>query len=116
MEQQTLCVALQTSGPAQVFTLRLQREAVFDLGEVQHHGQLVYLLAVGQVAGRHDRGDAQLLLQDAEGQLVVVNAAGLVQGRHVAVEGGSGFRVNLMESQPSKTADLYEENSNERIF
>ena len=70
----------------ETFTFCWHSESALDLGEVQHHGQLVYLTTVGQVTSRHDGGDAQLLLQHAEGQLVVVNSAGLVQGRHVAVE------------------------------
>lgn len=70
------------------FTFRWHRECVLDLGEVEDHGQLVYLATVGQVAGRHDRRDTQLLLQNAEGQLVIMNGTGLVQGGHVSVEKG----------------------------
>lgn len=69
-------------------TFRLCRhtEGLLDLRQVQHHGQLVNLPAVGQIPGRHDGWDAQLLLQDAQCQLVVVNGAGLLQGGHVSAE------------------------------
>lgn len=61
-------------------------EGLLDLAEVEDHRQLVYLSTVGQVARRHDRRDAQLLLQDTKGQLIVVNGIGLVQGGHVTGE------------------------------
>lgn len=67
-------------------TFTFSSEGFLHLCQVQHHGQLVYLAAVGQVPGRHDGRDPQLLLQDVEGQLVVVDRAGLVQGGHVSVE------------------------------
>lgn len=65
----------------QICTFWWRSESIFDLGEVEDHGQLVYLST-----GRHDGGDAQFFLYDAESQLVVVNAARLVQGRHVTLE------------------------------
>ena len=71
---------------SQMFTFCRHSEGLLDLGEIEDHGQLVYLTTVGQVAGSHDRRDAQLLLQNAESQLVVVNRAGLIQGGHVTVE------------------------------
>lgn len=58
---------------SQTFTFCGCSESLLDLGEVEDHGQPVNLTAAGQVAGGHDRRDAQLLLQDAEGHLVVVN-------------------------------------------
>lgn len=61
-------------------------EGLLNLAEVEDHGQLVYLSTVGQVASRHDRRDAQLLLQDTKRQLIVVNGTGLIQGGHVAGE------------------------------
>lgn len=57
-----------------------------DLAEVEDHGQLVYLSAVGQVTRRHDGRDAQLLLQDTKSELVVVNGTGLIQRGHVTEE------------------------------
>lgn len=65
------------------FTFGWHTEGILDLGEVEDHGQLVYLSTVGQVIGRHDRRDAQLSLQDAIGQLDVVHSTGLIQGGHV---------------------------------
>lgn len=64
-----------------MFTFWWQSESVFDLREVEDHGQLIDL-----PTGGHDGGDAQLFLYDAEGQLVVVNAVPLIQRRHVTVE------------------------------
>lgn len=61
-------------------------EGLLDLAEVQDHGQLVYLSTVGQVASRHDRRDAQLLLQDTERQLIIVSGTGLVQRGQVTAE------------------------------
>lgn len=62
------------------------RESLLDLGEVQHHGQLVYLTTFCKLIGGHDWRDAQLLLQNAKGQLVVVNSVGLIQSGHVTVK------------------------------
>lgn len=64
-----------------IFTFWRQSKSIFDLGEVEDHGQLVYLST-----GRHDGRDAQFFLYDAEGQLVVVNVVRLIQGRQVTLE------------------------------
>ena len=67
-----------------------------DLGEVQHHGQLVYQATAGHGAGGHHRGDAQLPLQKIHGQLVVVNRIGLIQRRHVTETRRGSQRNNQM--------------------
>lgn len=84
------------------FTFCWRSEGLLDLCEVEDHGQLVYLTGIGQVTGRHDRWDAQLLLQDAKSQLVVVNSAGFIQGGHVTVGGKLGLLYSVRYGDKSR--------------
>lgn len=62
-------------------------ESIVDLSEVEHHRQLIDLLARGKVTGRHDGCDAKLLLENVEGQLVVVCGIIFIQSGHVSAKG-----------------------------